>query len=239
MAIPTLPLLCGTIRIVTPALLVVLLASTQWPACAVEGKSPTAGEIDVQSSRVYIFVGKVGLGHEHAIIGQVKSGSVQLGATSEAGEIVIDMPTFAADTAAARKYLGLSGTTATATQKEVTSNMLGAAVLNVQKYPTATFNIASALPLDAKSKGGHPLYRLEGEFTLHGVKRPLKLDAEAIEQDNGVLLNGSFSIKQSDFGIKPFSKAFGAVGVTNELSIYGQILLSKMPATANRKGFRN
>ncbi|HVA50817.1 MAG TPA: YceI family protein [Pirellulales bacterium] len=204
-------------------------------SCAEDGQTPNQGEIALKASRVYVFVGKVGLGHEHAVVGRMKSGFINLGAKSKAGEIVFDMPSFAADTAEARKYLSLEGTTAAARQKEVTDNMLGGDVLDVRKHPTASFAIASALPLGKRSQEGHALYRLEGEFTLHGVKRPLKLDAELVEEEGRTRVRGSFAVKQTDFGIKPFSKAFGAVGVTDELKIYGEIVLEGR-SVAERRG---
>lgn len=197
------------------------------------------GDIQVKSSRVYIFVGKVGLGHEHAVVGKLKSGAVQLGQKSTAGEIVFDMATFTADTDDARQYIGLEGTTAAGRRKEVTDNMLGADVLNVRKYPTATFKIASALPLNKQSDEGHPVYRLDGEFTLHGVKRPVKIDAERIEQEEGYRLRGAFQIKQTDYGIQPFSKAFGAVGVTDELTIHGDLAVAATRTAQRRPSQRN
>jgi polyisoprenoid-binding protein YceI len=218
----------------TWTLLAVLLAAGAQPVDGADGQKLAEGEINVKSSRVYIYVGKVGLGHEHAVVGELKSGSLHLGANSEAGDIVFDMTTFAADTAEARKYLGLKGTTSASMQKDVSANMLGSDVLNVRKFPTATLTISSALPLKKQSKNGHPQYRLEGDFTLHGVKRPLKFNAEAIEEGDGIRVRGSFAIRQTDFGIQPYAKAFGAVGVTDELSIYGEMHLAKPPAAAGR-----
>lgn len=186
-----------------------------------------AGSIDPQSSRVYVFVGKVGLGHEHAIVGAVKSGTVRLGAAENAGEIVIDVASFVADTAEARKYIRLAGTTSAATQKEVTANMLGEAVLDARKYPTATFIIHSSLPLPAQAGESQPHYRLEGELTLHGTTQRLTLDAETVEQPGYVRLRGAFAIRQTAYNIKPFSKAFGAIGVADELSIYGELNVLK------------
>ena len=52
------------------------------------------GEIDLRVSRVYILVGKTGLGHEHGIEGRIKSGVLSLGATANAGQIVFDTTTF-------------------------------------------------------------------------------------------------------------------------------------------------
>lgn len=214
---------------------------TLWPrpvACS-EGRNEDEGRIDLDSSRVYIHVGKVGLGHEHAVVGRLKSGALNFGAKSAAGEFVFDMTSFAADTAEARRYIGLEGTTAASMQRDVNANMLGPDVLNVRKYPTATFQIKSAVPLAQKSRDGNTLYRLEGDFTLHGVKKPLKLDAEAIEEEAGTRLRGSFAIRQTTFGIQPFSKAFGAIGVADELSIYGEILVPRPAATAGRNRVRN
>lgn len=221
---------CRTARLAALAVGMALLVAAD--RATADGQK-AEGAAQLKSSRVYVFVGKVGLGHEHAVVGKLKSGEVQLGAKSKAGEIVFDMPSFTADTDEACKYIGLEGTTAAARQKEVTANMLGADVLNVRKFPTATFLVSSALPLNKRSADGHPLYRLDGDFTLHGVKRPVKVEAEAIDNPEGVRLRGSFAINQTDYGIRPYSKAFGAVGVTDELTIYGDLLLA-MPRTAQR-----
>ncbi|HWB08493.1 MAG TPA: YceI family protein [Pirellulales bacterium] len=199
---------------------------------------PRDGDIQLDSSRVYIFVGKTGLGHEHAVAGKLKSGEVHLGASRLAGELVFDMSTFTADTYEAREYFGMEGTVPEGRRKEVTDNMTGAQVLDVHKHPTATFKIASALPLNRKSGDGNPMYRLDGEFTLHGVKRPLKIDAEIAEQDEGLRLIGSFKIKQTDYGIRPFSKAFGAVGVTDELTIHGDLVVAATRTAQNRAAKR-
>lgn len=227
-------LLWRAARISNLALLAGLLVAASRPVCAEESQARDDKEVNVEASRVYIYVGKVGLGHEHGVVGRMKSGSILLGAKSQAGEFVFDMPSFIADTSEARKYLGLEGETPASRQKEVTANMVGADVLDVRKFPTATFKIASALPLKSKSDAGHPLYRLEGEFTLHGVKRPIKLDAEVIAQSGGARLRGSFEILQTDYGIEPYSKAFGAVGVTDELTIHGEILLGRPRVAASR-----
>ena len=208
------------------------------PAGADDRPQAIDGGIELSSSRVYVFVGKVGLGHEHAIEGKLKSGAVRLGTPREAGELVFDMSTFKADTNEAREYFGMEGSVPQGRRKEVTDNMVGAQVLDVRKHPTATFKIASALPLNQKSGDGNPIYRLDGEFTLHGHKRPLKIDAEIAEHNDGVRLIGSFKIKQTDYGIQPFSKAFGAVGVTDELTIHGDLVIAAARTAQNRSARR-
>ena len=103
------------------------------------------------------------------------------------------------------------------------TNMKGSDVLDVQRYPTATLQVSSALPTGGKSKHGLPIYQLKGSFTLHGKTQPVVIVAE-VEQARGWLhLKGNFVIKQTAFGITPFSKAFGAIGVADALRIYGDL----------------
>lgn len=185
------------------------------------------GQVNTKTSRVYTFVGKTGFGHEHAVIGEIKSGTLNLGARSNAGKIVFDMTTWKADTAAARKYIGLKGMTSASTQKDVNANMLGSSVLDVRKYPTATFEIASAVPVKQNAPTGKSFYQLDGKFTLHGVTRNLRLIAEVTDKNQQNHVRTSFSIKQTHFGITPYSKAFGAVGITDELKIYGELDVAK------------
>jgi polyisoprenoid-binding protein YceI len=194
-----------------------------------DGNAPSslqsAEQIDTRLSRVYIFVGKTGLGHEHGVEGRLKSGSVRLEAGSEAGEMVFDMVSFDADTNAARRYVGLSGSIDASTRQQVNANMKAPAILDVRQYPTATFLIDSCIRTDRKSRSGNAVYELAGRFTLRSVTRPVKFDAEVTEDKGVPRLKGHFTILQTNYGITPFRKAFGAVGVADPLRIYGDIVL--------------
>ncbi|MCA9177850.1 MAG: YceI family protein [Planctomycetales bacterium] len=200
---------------------------------------PTAlasGNVDLARSRVFIFVGKSGFGHEHGVEGLLSSGTLQLGAAQNAGQLVFDMRTFDADTPVARKYVGLKGTTDESTRKQVNDNMRGAAVLDVSRYPTATFKINAARQLAQKSRNGNLQYLLDGVFTLHGVSRPLQVAVVSIPQQGATRVAGNFEIQQTQFGIKPFSKGLGLVGVTDELRIYGDLQLTTAPRAAQSSG---
>lgn len=186
-----------------------------------------AGEVDRSASRVYVHVYKSGLGHEHAVEGRLAEGRLDLAATERAGVLVFDMTSFAADTDEARKYVGLEGTWDAKTRQQVDDNLRGAAVLDVAKHPTARFEIASVTPLEAPSRRGRPQVQLDGQFTLHGTTQSLRVVAEVVEEPGRTRLRGGFAIKQSDYGIKPFSKAFGAIGVADRLVIFGEIVLGK------------
>lgn len=189
-----------------------------------KSEEPTVdpGEVELKTSRVYAFVGKTGLGHEHAVIGTLKSGELHLGREKDAGKLEFDMRSFVADTSDARRYVGLKGETDRGTAQKVTSNMLGPEVLNVASFPTATFEIAS-IKKQRDLKDGSAEYLLEGDFTLHGVARRVRFTALDEPKKGWHHLRGRFAIRQTDFGITPFSTALGAVGVANELTIFGDL----------------
>ena len=191
-----------------------------------EAEKPAAqpGQIDLKRSLVYVHVDKTGLGHEHGIEGKIKSGAIQLGARSNAGSIEFDMTSFTADTDRARKYVGLEGSTAASTRDKVTKNMLGDGVLDVAEYPTATFAVDSAL--HKKTKQGKAVVELKGNFTLHGTTHPLTLFAEPSQKDGQWNLRGDFTVKQTDFGITPYSAALGTVGVADQLKIFGDLWIA-------------
>src|SRR5689334_2994228 len=100
----------GVTRLRAAILLGVMAMATVWlPSAAGQAREATKkaaakkpplkpGQIDVEKSRVYIRVGKKKLGHEHGVEGKIKSGSIDLTATKNPGEIEFDMASFLADT---------------------------------------------------------------------------------------------------------------------------------------------
>lgn len=199
-------------------------ANSYAAAAAPQPKKPLApGEIDTARSRVYVHVDKTGFGHEHGVEGLVKSGSLHLGAGQNAGAIEIDMGSFTADSDDARRYVNLEGSTAPDTRTEVTNNMLGTSVLDVKQYPTATFVVTSIQQAPAKRPNAPQQYQLEGNFTLHGKTQKITILAEAMKASGYTHVRGSFTIAQTDYGITPFRKVLGAVGVADRLTIWGDL----------------
>jgi polyisoprenoid-binding protein YceI len=219
----------------TSFLLLVLLCNTGLAQDVANRTQPTrpivtgGAKIDLQLSRVYIRVGKTGLGHEHGVEGRLASGNIQLGATQDAGELVFDMSTFIADTRNSRTHVGLAGETDAAMQKKVNSNMRGPDVLDVSKHPRAVFRIRSAKLRNAAKPGDAPTYDLEGQFTLHGVTQPLRVVAAVTSAEGQTGLRGRFAILQSEYGITPYSAALGAVGVADKLDILGDLWMVSAP----------
>ena len=188
-----------------------------------------SGDLELENSRVYVRVGKVGLGHEHGASCKLKSGALHLDkpdASGSYGKLVFDMTSFEADSDASRKYVGLEGSTDEATRKQVNENLLGKDVLDIEKYPTATFEAKRITKLDELSKRGLPKYKFEGDFTLHGTTKPLEFAADVEVVKGWNHLRGGFAILQSVYGIKPYSKMLGAVGVSDRLLIYGDLIVA-------------
>ena len=194
-----------------------------------EDKPAVAGkvyEIDTEASKVFVKVGSATrLGHPHGVEGAFKSGKLTLGGT---GEFVFDMASFTADTANARNRVGLGNKKVSENEaKKVTAAMRGADVLDVNKYPTATFRIAMIKPVDKQAAGAPGGYQLDGTFTLHGSeqKLSLKADVAATDKPDVIKVTGSFRIRQTVYGITPYSAAGGLAKVADELEISGDLVL--------------
>lgn len=192
--------------------------------------SVASGQVELKHSRVYIRVDKARVGHVHAVMGQLASGQLNFRAAEdvqlEPGRLVFDMRSFDADGEAARKYLALEEAVDEGTRKQVNENMLGKSVLDVRTYPTATFACTKITRLATTSHRKLPQYQLQGQFTLHGTTRPVEFTVDVEEVKGWWRVRGAFAILQSDYGIKPFTKAFGVIGVADKLDIYGDLIVA-------------
>ncbi|MFM9064941.1 MAG: YceI family protein, partial [Pirellula sp.] len=99
----------------------------------------------------------------------------------------------------------------------------GNANLDAQTLPAASHEKASVRTAGKQSARGHDEYEREGDFTLHGVSRHVVIPCDVEIKDGWHHLRGRFTIRQTDFGIKPYTKAFGAVGIKDELVIMGDL----------------
>ncbi len=75
--------------------------------------------------------------------------------------------------------------------------------------PTATFIANRVLP----SGGGGSI---DGILSLHGIEGPLRLD---VVHDDAHRYRGTTTVKQSAFGIKPYSGMFGTLKVRDDVQV--------------------
>jgi polyisoprenoid-binding protein YceI len=173
---------------------------------------PRTFTADTQRSRALIDVGKSGAlsfaGHTHEVEAPLSSGVVHL-----------DPDALSRSTVRLEFNAGAMRVTGKGEPPDdvpkVTEAMLGEQVLEVKKYPSIVFESTGVT-----SKGAPPSFDLSvaGKLTIRGTTRPVTAPV-AVKIDGSTLTAaGKFTIKQTDFGIKPISVG-GVVKVKDELTI--------------------
>lgn len=163
--------------------------------------------IDAQKSSLTVHVFKSGLfsafGDNHEVKANVASGSVSDG-DKPAVEIAVD----------ARQMTVLDPQLAPAKRAEVQTRMLGTEVLDVAKFPEIRFKSTMVKQL------GEGRWRVEGDLALHGKSMPLAFEVTGTKER----FQGSATVKQSSFGIKPIRAGGGTVNVKDDVKVDFEIV---------------
>ena len=96
-------------------------------------------------------------------------------------------------------------------------------VLRADRHPEAVF---AASAFEPGSGGGGVI---QGTLTLGGVSRPLRLDVSGTGGDS---FHASASVRQSEFGIKPYTAFLGALKVSNAVGVEIDVNLAE-PGAGN------
>jgi polyisoprenoid-binding protein YceI len=157
--------------------------------------------INTQKSTIHVHVSKSGVfsafAHDHDISASVAKGSVDPAAKRVEFQVA----------AAQLKVLDSRGSEKDRTQIQET--MLGPEVLDTARYPEISFQSSSA------ETSGAGVWKVSGSLTLHGTTKPIAI--EVGEKDGRY--QGTTTLKQTDFGIKPVKVAGGTVRVKDEVRI--------------------
>lgn len=186
-------------------------AATAWP----DGRRFT---VDSQASRLLLIVRAEGpmarLGHPHVIGGNVISGEVVLAEpfrdsalrlSADVGGLQVDRPDW-------RAAEGLAPVVDDEDIAGTRRNMLSAELLNARRYPVIRIeSIAISGPRWQPD--------IQARVSLAGETRELTVPV-ALEFDGPSLTaSGRLVIRQSDFGLTPYSAAGGALRVSDEVLI--------------------
>ena len=80
----------------------------------------------------------------------------------------------------------------------------------------AGFTSQRVIPSSTSSSGAPSAGAIEGTLTLHGVSRGIRLQVNSPEPGR---YRGSATIRQTDFGITPYSGLFGALKLRDEVTV--------------------
>jgi polyisoprenoid-binding protein YceI len=165
-------------------------------------------------SSVWIFVGKAGLlsglGHAHAI-----------GVPSFTGQVMVP----AGEATGGSLALDIDATSLTVLDRNVSAKdrteifkAMHHEVLESAKYQKITF-ISVAVTDTQQTGAGNYSFTLHGDLTLHGVTKRIAVPVTATVTPPQLRATGTYTLKQTDYGIKPYAVAGGAIKVQNEIVV--------------------
>jgi polyisoprenoid-binding protein YceI len=96
-------------------------------------------------------------------------------------------------------------------------NILHNVVLESEKFPTIKF--ASVSVTDVQEANGGRTFTLNGDLTIREVTRRVAVPVNVTIRDQELRATGEGRIKQSEFGIKPYTGGFGAIKIADEVKI--------------------
>ena len=110
-------------------------------------------------------------------------------------------------------------------QKQIINKELREIVLETDKYPTITFKstkLTGKLLRDGSFDG-----KIEGELTMHGVTRRIKIPARVSLVGSDLRAQGEFTVDRSDFNVNATSAFHGTVRVRNKLKFTFDIVAQR------------
>jgi len=181
--------------------------------------------VDADASRVAIYVYRTGplarLGHNHVVMATRMRGAIYLPDDPGDGRfdlvlpvegLALDRPEWRRETAGA-----FDGTLSADAIEGTRKNMLGADVLDGDRYPRIAIRATSVA-------GGLPVLTVKADIVLHGVRNSVEVPVRVTRDGDRIAVEGQFRIRQTDFGIEPFSAAAGALRVGDALGIHFRLV---------------
>jgi hypothetical protein len=182
-------------------------------------------EIDPDRSVVTLLVRRAGplarLGHNHAIVSSQESGRAWLGPEPQLSGFEIRLPVgaFVVDDPAARSAAGpeFPGELPAEARDGTYRNMLRPEVLDADRHPEIVVQASRV-----SGTWQQPL--VVARITLRGATREIEVPVDLRRDQRMLLARGTLRIRQSDFGITPFSVGGGAIQVADEVDVRFEIV---------------
>lgn len=146
------------------------------------------------------------LGHDHVVASHTISGTVS--PAQNRADFQFRLDEMRVDEADLRQAAGLGKQPSEDAIAGTRHNML-TKVLDAERYPLVQVHAERAAP-------GQPL---QVSITLHGVTRTLAIPVELRAENGAIGVTGTVNLKQTDFGLTPFSVMAGAMAVQDQMEL--------------------
>jgi polyisoprenoid-binding protein YceI len=209
-------------RLLGAAMLCALAACTQLPTPATQ-PAPVAAppavalpaigpqlQIDAAKSLIAVTVRRGGvlarLGHDHVIASHTVSGTVS--PAQNRADFQFRLDEMKVDETDLRLIAGLEKQPSADAIGGTRHNML-TKVLDAERYPVVSIHAE-------RGAQGQPL---QVSITLHGITRTMAIPVELREENGVITVKGTVNLKQTDFGLTPFSVMGGAMAVEDQMEL--------------------
>lgn len=111
-----------------------------------------------------------------------------------------------------------------------TMNKKMRAALKAGSHEEIVYELVSATLMEVPDGNTFRIFT-KGNLTLAGVQKPIEFTVTGEDLGGGALrLNGSYSLRMSDFGIKPPTAMLGTLKTGDEVTIYFDLVAAKEAA---------
>jgi len=209
-------------RLLGAAALCALAACSQLPAPAPVAATPPAAptiakpaigpqlHIDSAQSLIAVTVRRGGvlarLGHDHVVASHKITGTVS--PSQNRADLQFRLDEMKIDESDLRLLAGLEKQPSADAIEGTRHNML-TKVLDAELYPVVEIHAE-------RGAAGQPL---QVAITLHGVTRTMAIPVELREENGVINVKGTVNLKQTDFGLTPFSVMGGAMAVQDQMEL--------------------
>lgn len=178
-------------------------------------------QVDAEASTIHILVYRAGLlgdrGHNHVVVpGELQSALwlPEDDISSAELDIAIPLNGLQMDPAQAREAVGGSfgGTIAADDRTRTRDNMLGSDGLNAAEYPMLGLRVREVA-------GELPALVLQVQVYLHGYRHDITVPVLVSREEGQLRAEGRFALRQTWFGLEPFSALAGALRVQDWLTV--------------------
>jgi polyisoprenoid-binding protein YceI len=185
-------------------------------------------EVNAEESEVVMLVYRAGplarFGHNHAIASTLETGRAWVGDTLDASgfELRVPVAQLSVDDPSLRASLGgeFAGAVPDDAREGTLRNMLRPGVLDAEHHPEIRVQ-----SIRISGDFGQPLVR--AAVTLRGLTREIEVPVELQRDSARIEASGSMKLRQTEFGITPFSIAGGAVQVADEIDVRFRIVAAR------------